>query len=72
MMKIDIIRVLICGIFFLNPSAAFAYIGPGMGVGAVLVTFALLIGIIFLVFALIWLPLKRKFLNKLKHREKDS
>jgi hypothetical protein len=69
MININIIRVLICGFLTLSPSTAFAYIGPGMGVGAFVVTFALLIGVIFLVFSLIWFPLKRRFLSKNKNRK---
>lgn len=70
-MKKNIIRFLISGVFIIQPSAGFAYIGPGMGAGAFLVTSALLIGIIFLVIALIWFPIKRKFLSKFKKHDKD-
>ncbi len=36
-----------------------AYIGPGAGLGALLVTIALLLGVVLLVVGLVWYPLKR-------------
>lgn len=43
----------------LLPSPAFAYIGPGAGLGAIAVTIALVLGVFLLVVGLVWYPLKR-------------
>lgn len=40
---------------------ALAYIGPGAGLGGLAVAIALLLGVLFLVFGLVWYPLKRRF-----------
>jgi len=71
MIKTDITRFIFCGILISKPVVAFAYIGPGMGLGAFLVTFALIIGIVFLLLSLIWFPLKRKFLSMFKKNKKN-
>lgn len=42
------------------PSPALAYIGPGAGLGAIAVVFALVIGLGLLIVGLVWFPLKRK------------
>lgn len=39
--------------------AALAYIGPGAGIGALIVTIALVLGAVLLVAGLVWYPLKR-------------
>lgn len=36
-----------------------AYIGPGAGIGALVVTIALLLGAVLLLAGLVWYPLKR-------------
>jgi hypothetical protein len=41
------------------PAATLAYIGPGAGVGALVVAIALLLGVTLLVIGLVWYPLKR-------------
>lgn len=50
----------------LNPTHAaaltdhvLAYIGPGAGLGALIVTIALLLGAVLLLIGLVWYPLKR-------------
>ena len=40
---------------------AYAYIGPGMGLGAAFGIIALLIGVVALIFSLVWFPIKRRF-----------
>lgn len=37
-----------------------AYIGPGAGLGALIVTIALLLGAVLLLAGLVWYPLKRR------------
>ncbi|WP_254451560.1 hypothetical protein [Ruegeria sp. HKCCA5763] len=41
------------------PNPAFAYIGPGAGLGAIAVTIAVILGVLFLIVGLVWFPLKR-------------
>lgn len=36
-----------------------AYIGPGAGLGALILTIALVLGVVLLLFGLVWYPLKR-------------
>lgn len=54
------------------PLTAHAYIGPGMGAGALAVIFGIL-GAIFLgLFAILWYPLKRLFAKNRKNQVADS
>lgn len=41
------------------PNYAHAYIGPGVGIGAILLTIAVALGVLFLLFGLVWYPAKR-------------
>lgn len=41
------------------PDHVLAYIGPGAGLGALIVTIALLLGAVLLLAGLVWYPLKR-------------
>lgn len=41
------------------PSASFAYIGPGLGVGAVAAVLGVLFGLLMLLVGVVWYPLKR-------------
>lgn len=43
------------------PQAALAYIGPGVGLGAVAVAFSIMFGFGLLIVGLVWFPLKRVF-----------
>lgn len=43
---------------------AYAYIGPGAGAGAIIVTIALVTGLLLLVVGLVWFPLKRLIKGK--------
>lgn len=38
-----------------------AYIGPGAGLGALILAIALVLGVVLLVIGLVWYPLKRVF-----------
>jgi flagellar biogenesis protein FliO len=46
-------------ISFCMPAVAHAYVGPGAGIGAVVVTLALVLGLILLVVGFLWYPIKR-------------
>ncbi len=48
-----------------------AYIGPGMAGGAVVAILGFILGILFLLFAIIYFPLKRIFLGKTKVAKED-
>lgn len=43
----------------LTPSVALAYVGPGLGLGALAVIGGLILSVLVAVFALVWYPLKR-------------
>ena len=57
-----------CVAALLSPSPAYAYIGPGLSVGAAVVVFIVLFSIILAIYALVWYPLKRRIVSK---REKN-
>ena len=42
------------------PSLALAYVGPGLGLGAIAVILGILLSLGLAVFALVWYPLKRR------------
>ncbi|MEM9571026.1 MAG: hypothetical protein AAF996_06145 [Pseudomonadota bacterium] len=42
-----------------TPIYAHAYIGPGVGIGAILLTIAVALGVLLLIFGLVWYPAKR-------------
>ncbi len=46
------------------PNVAFAYIGPGLGVGTVVVVLGILLSLILGIFAVFWYPIKRLFKRK--------
>ena len=58
-----------CVAALLSPSPAYAYIGPGLSVGAAIVVLIVLFSIILAIYALVWFPLKRRLKAK---REKDG
>jgi hypothetical protein len=59
--------------FNLFPFNANAYIGPALGVGAIIGTIAVIFGLFILLFSIIYFPLKRKmkFLFKKDKKEKE-
>ena len=54
-----IIRYIFLFGFLIYPSLASAYIGPGLGSGAVVAVLGTLAGILMLVVGVIWYPIKR-------------
>ena len=52
------------GLLTVMANPAHAYIGPGAGVGAIVVTIALALGVILLLVGLVWFPLKRMLKSK--------
>ena len=55
--------------YLLSLSAADAYIGPGLALGAALVSLGVLVLIIFFLIAVLYYPLKRIF-KKIKNKKK--
>jgi hypothetical protein len=51
--------LLISAILLLSTTPAHAYIGPGVGLGAIALTIALILGILLLLVGFLWYPLKR-------------
>ncbi len=43
---------------------AYAYVGPGLGLGAIGVIFGLLLSLALAFFAFVWMPIKRVFSRK--------
>ena len=52
------IYLIIISIF---PSPALAYIGPGMGIGAISVAFGIFAAVILFIFGIVYYPIKRFF-----------
>ena len=46
-------------IFVLLSTSAFAYIGPGAGLGAIITFAAIVLGLLLLIVGFLWYPLKR-------------
>ena len=53
------------------PTYANAYIGPGVGLGALISIIAVILAIIFLLIALVWFPIKR-YLRKKTLKKADN
>jgi len=52
------------GLVGLAPSQALAYIGPGAGLGAILLTVGLVLGFVLLLGGFVWYPLKRRLASR--------
>lgn len=48
----------------LQPAAAMAYIGPGVGAGAIAAVIGVLGSIVLAIFAVLWYPIKRLLRNR--------
>jgi len=55
----------------LTPSASLAYVGPGLGLGAIGSFFALLGAMLFGVLGFIWYPIKR-LIRRLRPQQSDD
>ena len=53
------------------PTPAFAYIGPGLGIGAITAIIGILGGLALALVAIVFYPIKR-FLRKIRQRENKS
>jgi hypothetical protein len=64
--------IIICLVLTIFTTPAYAYIGPGLGVGAFLTVAALVLGFVLLLFAFIWFPLKRMLRKRRQTETKGS
>ncbi len=53
---------------FASPIQAYAYIGPGMGLGAAATVIGLFAALMLLIVGLIWLPIRRLLRNRQKEK----
>jgi len=51
-------------LLFLMPTAANAYVGPGLGLGTIIVSLAIVLALVLLVVGFLWYPLKRLIRSK--------
>ncbi len=64
--------IIICLVLTVLSKPVYAYIGPGLGAGALLSVAALVLGFVLLFFALIWFPLKRMLRKRRQTETKGS
>lgn len=55
-------------LFFIFSSPAYAYIGPGLGAGALATVLGVLLAILMLIVGIVWYPIKR-LIRSLKSKE---
>ena len=63
--------IIILIVLIMFPTHANAYIGPGVGLGALVSIIAVILAIIFLLIALVWFPIKR-YLRKKTLKKADN
>lgn len=66
----NLLPVLLATVLLAYPPLAAAYIGPGLGLGAVSVVLGIVAGLLMLVVGVVWYPIK-KLINRFKAK-KDS
>ena len=69
-MKLKIIKLLMLS-FFIGIYPAHAYIGPGLGVGAIGAILGVIGSILVAIFAILWYPIKRMIKRKKKQIEEN-
>lgn len=65
-------RIVYLALFILMPSTAEAYIGPGLGTGAIGVVLGILASIFLALIAIVWYPLKRLFKMLFKKKQAST
>lgn len=60
-MKMKMIVLTSALVLMMMPTVASAYIGPGLGVGALASVLGILAGLLMLVIGVVWYPLKRLY-----------
>ena len=56
----------------LSPTAALAYVGPGLGLGAILSFLALVGGVLLAILGFIWYPVKRLLRGRRQRSEPEG
>jgi hypothetical protein len=51
------------------PDAAYAYVGPGLGLGTIAIILGVLGSILLAIFAVLWYPIKRMLKKRQAHAE---
>ena len=71
--KMNVIKIFFSSIILLtlNTNLAFAYIGPGLGLGAIGIMLGVIGSIIIAIFAILYYPIKKLF-TKFKKKETDQ
>ncbi len=64
-------KIFLVFIVVLTPAASMAYVGPGLGAGAVGVVLGIIGSILVALFAVLWYPLKR-LVKKIKKTKKTA
>lgn len=64
-MLIAPLKVVIFGLLLLDSAQALAYIGPGLGSGAVMAALGIVLGVLMLIIGIVWYPIK-KLLGKFR------
>lgn len=59
-------------ILALTPTSAFAYIGPGVGLGAIATFIAIFLGLLLIIVGFLWYPLKRMLRKRRQTETKGS
>ena len=62
---------LVLFIFFILSTNSYAYLGPGMGGGAIAATIGIVVAIFAAIFGTLWFPIKR-FLNNRKNKKHQN
>jgi len=61
------LRYVLGGFLLIIPSLALAYIGPGLGAGAVAAVIGTCVGLLMLIVGVIWYPIK-KLIKRLRRK----
>lgn len=60
------------GVFLAAPGIADAYVGPGLGVGAIAAFFGAVLAVLLAIVGVVWYPLKRLLNRRKPPAESDS
>ena len=63
------LKLLFSLFFILIPFNAFAYLGPGLGIGIITTAFGIILAILIAIIGIIYFPIKKLFSKKKKKNE---
>ena len=61
-------KALIFALLAVFMQSAVAYVGPGLGAGAIAAVLGVIVGLLMLVVGVVWYPIKR-LIRRLRHKE---